>query len=281
MSSANLPTRPGAAPRSTASRRGVAHDAVAPAVLKWGAGLALAFVAVGGLVWRMEREHVAQDAADVAGIVQLSVPAGARAVTYPLPDGSRVTLAPGSRLTSRGQFGEQSRALDLRGEALFNVAAGSVPLVVHAAGVRVRDVSTAFLVRTMPAVGEAPPRAIVAVTQGEVRVHAGAWQHAVYEGQAFAVDSTGAHTALAGNAVSGSVAWTSGALLFDDELLITAADRLERWLGVPIDVDPTLRARPLTIAIEGDAAELAVARVAAAVGARAEPRGAGWVLRGR
>lgn len=263
------------------SARRAADGSASSVPLKWGAGVLVAVAAVGALVWQKERAHVALDAAGPVETVELSVASGARAVTYPLPDGSRVTLAPGSRLTSRGRFGETARTLDLDGEALFNVAEGVAPLVVYAAGVRVRDVSTAFLVRTMPATVGTAPRALVAVTQGEVRVQAGSWQHAVYEGQAFTVDSTGMHSALAGDAVRGSVAWTSGALLFHEEPVLSVAERLRRWTGVPIEVHAALRDRPLTLAIEGDAPERAVARVAAAVSARAVRHGAGWMLQPR
>ena len=235
-------------------------------------------VALASLVWRKEREHIAQGADAMTSAVQLVVAAGGRAVTYPLPDGSRVTLAPGSSLTSRGPFGDSARTLDLSGEALFNVATATAPLVVYAAGVRVRDVSTAFAVRSIAAAEGGMPRALVAVTQGEVRVSAGSWQGALHEGEAILADSAGYHDALGADVVRGSVAWTSGALLFADEPLAHAVERLQRWTGLTIAVDPSLADRHLSIALEAESPERAVHHVAEALGARLARRGEGWVL---
>jgi len=274
--STNLPSQPGQANRTRPPSPGRGRGLRAP--LWWAAGAATAVAAVASLVWRKERDHLAQGGGEMSSAVQLAVAAGGRAVTYPLPDGSRVTLAPGSSLTSRGTFGDSARTLDLSGEALFNVATATAPLVVYAAGVRVRDVGTAFAVRSIAAAEGGMPRALVAVTQGEVQVSAGAWQGALHEGEAILADSAGHHDALGSNVVRGSVAWTSGALLFADEPLANAVERLERWTGLSIAVDPSLADRHLSIALEAESPERAVHHVAEALGARVARRGEGWVL---
>lgn len=274
--STNLPTQPGQANRSRSPSSGGERALRSP--LRWAVGGAIALVALGSLVWRKEREHIAHGGDAMTSAVQLAVAAGGRAVTYPLPDGSRVTLAPGSSLTSRGPFGDSARTLDLSGEALFNVATATAPLVVYAAGVRVRDVSTAFAVRSIAAAEGGMPRALVAVTQGEVQVSAGSWQGALHEGEAILADSAGHHDALGADVVRGSVAWTSGALLFADEPLANAVERLERWTGLVIEVDPSLVDRHLSIALEAESPERAVHHVAEALGARVARRGEGWVL---
>lgn len=231
---------------------------------------------VGSVVWQKERQHLAREDSALAAAVRLEVPAGGRAVTYPLPDGSRVTLAPGSVLTSRGHFGDSLRTLDLTGEALFTVTSAAVPFIVYAAGVRMRDVSTTFAVRAMPAGTAEPPRALVVVTEGELQVNAGAWAGAVREGEAITVDSTGAHASLGAHALKAGVAWTSGALLFVDEPLSSVVERLARWTGLSIDLDPALRDRRVSLTLEGDAPERALEQVAAAIGARAESQGGRW-----
>ena len=274
--STNLPTQSGQGHRTrppSPSRRRVLR-----APLRWAVGGAIAVVGLASLVWRTEREHIAQGGDEMTSAVQLVVAAGGRAVTYPLPDGSRVTLAPGSSLASRGPFGDSARTLDLSGEALFNVATATAPLVVYAAGVRVRDVSTAFAVRSIAAAEGGMPRALVAVTQGEVQVSAGSWQGALHEGEAILADSAGHHDALGADVVRGSVAWTSGALLFADEPLGNAVERLQRWTGLSIAVDPSLADRHLSIALEAESPERAVQHVAEALGARAARRGDGWML---
>jgi ferric-dicitrate binding protein FerR (iron transport regulator) len=239
----------------------------------------VAAVGLLSLVWWKERDHLAARAEGAgAGFVDMIVPAGARPRTFPLADGSRVTLAPGSTLRSRGTFGDSSRTLELTGEALFNVAAGRVPFRVAAAGITVEDISTAFAVRAIAAAPGAVPRALVAVTQGAVRVLTPRWQGEVREGRALLVDSSGTHQALGAADARGSVAWTSGALLFADELVATALERLERWTGLRIEVDSSLHQHRLSVAMEAESPEETVTHLAAVLGARAIARDGHWAI---
>lgn len=247
---------------------------------KWLVGGALLGATIIAVVWWKEREHLAQDDGK-ATVVHMTVPAGGRARTFPLADGSRVTLAPGSSLDSRGSFGASTRTLELIGEALFNVAAGRAPFVVHAAGVTIEDVSTAFVVRALAAAPGTLPQALVSVTQGDVRIHTPGWEGEVHEGGAVLVDSAGAHSTLGDVEARGSVAWTSGALLFADEPVVSVVERLARWTGLDIAVDPSLRSQRLSLAIENESPETTVARVAAALGARAVHDNGHWTIRPR
>lgn len=83
-----------------------------------------------------------------------------------LPDGSRLDLAPDSRVILR--YSPFRRELRLeRGQAFFAVAPGKWrPFVVEARGVRATAVGTAFDVRTGPA------GTVVAVSKGQVEVSA-------------------------------------------------------------------------------------------------------------
>lgn len=273
--------RPGASSRSWAPAQPEAPARARggrPRQGMWVAAGSLLGIGVAAVVWTKERAHLAQREQVRTTPVQVTLAAGSRPQTFPLPDGSRVTLAPGSTLRSRGVFDDTHRALALSGEALFNVAEADAPFVVEAAGVTIEDLSTAFVVRAIPAVSGAPARALVAVTQGEVRVRTAGWQGAVQEGAAVLVDSTGAHTALAHDEALGSVAWTSGALLFADESLLTVVERLERWTGFAIEVDPALSAHRLSIAIEAESPVATLTQVAAAVDGRAVERGGRWLI---
>lgn len=259
--------------------RSSAGAARAPRRTAWLTGSAVAAVGLLSLVWWKERDHLAARAEGAgAGFVDMIVPAGARPRTFPLADGSRVTLAPGSTLRSRGTFGDSSRTLELTGEALFNVAAGRVPFRVAAAGITVEDISTAFAVRAIAAAPGAVPRALVAVTQGDVRVLTPRWQGEVREGRALLVDSSGTHQALGAADARGSVAWTSGALLFADELVATALERLERWTGLRIEVDSSLHQHRLSVAMEAESPEETVTHLAAVLGARAIARDGHWAI---
>jgi len=68
-----------------------------------------------------------------------------------LPDGTRVWLNAGSRLTYEKTYGLQSREVNLTGEALFDVAHNATrPFVIHAAHVDIRVLGTRFNVKSYP-----------------------------------------------------------------------------------------------------------------------------------
>ena len=68
-----------------------------------------------------------------------------------LPDGTRVWLNAGSRLTYEKTYGAQSREVSLTGEALFDVAHNaSRPFIIHAAHVDIRVLGTRFNLKSYP-----------------------------------------------------------------------------------------------------------------------------------
>lgn len=78
------------------------------------------------------------------------VPYGSKA-TVSLPDGSKVILNAGSKLTCREDFGKTNRNLDLSGEGYFSVAKNkAIPFVVHAGDLSVRALGTEFNVKAYP-----------------------------------------------------------------------------------------------------------------------------------
>jgi len=82
---------------------------------------------------------------------------------HALPDGSLIELKDGSRITT--EFTAEARRVHLVGEAHFTVAGDAArPFVVHAAGVAVRAVGTAFNIRIEPGAVQ------ILVTHGSVRV---------------------------------------------------------------------------------------------------------------
>ena len=235
-----------------------------------GAGL----LAVAGIVLWTERPHLWGDASADAAKVDQAVPAGQGMRTVVLSDGSEVVLAPGSRLRSRGAFGAVSRELELTGEALFTVAAadapGTAPFIVHGNGVDVEDLCTAFVLRTVAG------RLLVSVTQGMVQV--GRARTVLHEGEAQIVDSTGQVERLSATDARGSLAWTSGALLFHEEPLTAVVERLERWTGRTIVVDADLATRRLTVAFESGTPDEILDQLAAMTGARVEVLDGRWFV---
>ncbi|WP_431212894.1 FecR family protein [Puia sp. P3] len=68
-----------------------------------------------------------------------------------LPDGTRVWLNAGSRLTYEKTYGAQSREVSLTGEALFDVAHNATrPFIIHAAHVDIRVLGTRFNLKSYP-----------------------------------------------------------------------------------------------------------------------------------
>ena len=109
--------------------------------------------------------------------VSVSAPAGAQRVVS-LPDGSTVELNSGTTLSYRRGFdgwpflSAQRRAVQLRGEAFFEVVEDERPFVVETFNAHVRVVGTQFNVRAWPDAASRETR--VTLTSGRVRVAAAA-----------------------------------------------------------------------------------------------------------
>lgn len=112
--------------------------------------LALAFVVV-GLSWWIARPSV------------FVAPAGSP-LAVELPDGSRVTLAPGSRLRQASFRFSEERRVALAGEAFFDVAHGNAQFTVSTEDATVTVTGTRFNVRSWAGAGGTE----VALVEGSV-----------------------------------------------------------------------------------------------------------------
>jgi transmembrane sensor len=66
-----------------------------------------------------------------------------------LPDGSVVTLNSHSKLSYSGKFNEDTRTVEMEGEAFFNITPNkNKPFVIHVNGITVKVVGTSFNIRT-------------------------------------------------------------------------------------------------------------------------------------
>lgn len=191
-----------------------------------------------------------------------------------LPDGSTVVLAPGSRLTLAAGFAKGTREVTLDGAAFFEVVHDDAhPFTVHAAGAEIRDVGTAFSVKTTAGnVAVAVTHGIVAVrreptaarTETATELHAG--DRATLDGQTVRVQR--------GVVTAEDVAWTRGQLAYRDASLAEVQADLARWYGITLQVpDSALARRTLTATFRGDSAEQVVQLVALALGADVVHRG--------
>lgn len=189
-----------------------------------------------------------------------------------LPDGSTVVLAPGSVLTVAAAFGEEARMVTLEGAAYFDVVHDDArPFTVRTATAEIRDLGTAFSVKTIADGGVA-----VAVTHGIVAL--GARASAAVPVELNAGDrgtlADGAVSVSRGVVTSDDVAWTEGALRYRDASLAEVRADLRRWYGVDVRVtDSTLARRTITAAFRGEPVARVLETLALTLGARVEQRG--------
>lgn len=226
--------------------------------------LAAALVAMAGIAqWRGGSTPRAQVYATVVG----------QRDSVNLPDGSTVVLAPGSRLTVASGFNGSNREVTLEGAAYFDVKHdGAHPFVVHSRGAEIRDIGTAFSVKT-----DADGRVSVAVTHGIVALRdtaAGSDASVELRAGDRGVLQAGAVAVTRGTVTDEDMAWTRGQLAYRDAPLAEVQADLRRWYGVELQVtDAVLAQRTLTASFHGDSSAQVVRVIALALGADVVQRG--------
>jgi transmembrane sensor len=219
------------------------------------AACALLAVGIGYVAWR---EHA--PTADAAPRL-VYVTATRERSELRLPDGTRVRLAPKSRLRVATDFGVERRDVYLEGEGFFEVVHDTTrPFTVYVGSTSVLDVGTAFSVR-----GYAADSAVqVVVRDGEVVV-AGVGRLAA--GDVGRVGANGRTTVQRGVAVDSLIAWTHGRLVYEDAPLDLVLRDLARWYGVEVQLADTSTAGLLfTGALTDVPPQEAVDQVAATLG---------------
>ena len=157
---------------------------------------------------------------------QIQLMASAEMQEFVLPDGSEVTLSPGSRLT----YGEKSpRKTHLEGKAFFEVARDeAVPFEITADGAFVRVLGTKFMVDAGSSVK------VVYVTEGKVLFAKSSDCDGVIltkEMQA-TLSQTDAVPVIAMEPDVNSIAWQRGSFIFDRTPLREVLETLSRYYKV-------------------------------------------------
>ena len=254
-------------PSLTLHRGGAAKPATATATRRWRGPVFAAAAALTAMV------GIAQWRSGNAVAEQVyATPVGQRdSVT--LPDGSTVVLAPGSRLTVASGFNDGNRAVTLEGAAFFDVKHdGAHPFVVHSRGAEIRDIGTAFSVKT-----DANGRVSVAVTHGIVALRdttAGSAAPVELRAGDRGVLQAGTVAVTRGTVTDEDMAWTRGQLAYRDAPLAEVQADLRRWYGIELQVtDVVLAKRTLTASFRGDSAAQVIQVIALALGADVVQRG--------
>lgn len=188
-----------------------------------------------------------------------------------LADGTRILLAPASRITVAAGYGQQMREVELQGEAYFDVQHDAArPFVVRAGGAAIRDLGTTFTVRA-PA-GQ-PVR--VAVTSGSVSLAASGARDSVVlrPGDAGTVTDDGRALVDRGGAVEGDTAWTHGRLVFREAPVPVIRAELQRWYGIDLVVDSSYASRHLSMMFEDEPVEHVLRVIALSLGGEVERQG--------
>ena len=191
-----------------------------------------------------------------------------------LPDGTRVRLAPVSRLRVGADFGAERRDVFLEGEGYFEVAHDAQrPFTVFAGNASVRDLGTAFAVRSYP-----DERAMqVVVREGAVAV-SGVGRLGPGELGRLTADGTGTRERVN---VAAALGWLHGRLVFVDAPLGRVLQDLRRWHDLDARVaDPSLLALRFTGTLDDASLEDAVAQLAAALALEVRRDGGRVVLHG-
>lgn len=189
-----------------------------------------------------------------------------------LPDGSSVVLAPGSVLTVAADYGEGARDVTLDGAAYFKVTHDAAnPFTVHTRTADIRDIGTAFSVKTVADGGVS-----VAVTEGIVTLGArasAASPVALRAGdRGFVAADTVAITR--GVVTDDDVAWTQGTLTYRDASVAEVRADLLRWYGVELQVaDSALARRTITASFRGESSARVIEVLALMLGASVMQQG--------
>ncbi len=192
-----------------------------------------------------------------------------------LPDGSRVLLGVDTRLRVPRDYGSRTRTLDLEGEAYFVVEYDAKrPFIVRTEHGSTQDLGTEFAVRAYRQ--EASVEVVVAEGRVALRGLKGAEPVLVTlrPHERAVLDSGGAATVMRDVPLANYLAWTRGALLFDDAPLARVIAQLERWYDLDIEIgDPALAHERVTISFMTKSVDEAVQALAQVLDVRATRTG--------
>lgn len=173
--------------------------------------------------------------------------------TLALSDGSRIELNTNTVLRVAANTHARTAWLD-KGEAYFEIKHDAAhPFVVFAAGQRITDLGTKFLVR------QNKDRVEVALMEGSARVDNGSAQSAVLKpGEvAVATDDKLSVTRSAAAKLANELSWRQGQLVFTETTLADAVAEFNRYNTVKLAVrDPSVAKMKINGSFPTDGAEM-------------------------
>lgn len=150
-----------------------------------------------------------------------------------LPDGSRVTLGPETRLSLSDSYGGNAREVTLSGAAYFDVIDNAVlPFSVKTQDAITSVLGTEFTVESYP---EDSATAVI-VKSGRVNLSGAG---ILASGDKGIVHRSGVHTFVSDVDVYEAQSWAEGRLIFNGVIVSEVLRQLERWYGIQVEIPDT------------------------------------------
>jgi ferric-dicitrate binding protein FerR (iron transport regulator) len=169
-------------------------------------------------------------------MVSVQAPLGTRA-EVDLPDGSKVWLNAGSRLSYPALFQDNERRVHLDGEGFFKVQKGKVPFIVENAGPEVKVYGTSFNVNAYANEN----LVTVALIEGKVSLKTAGSEQFLKPDQVSYFNKTTKTLAIKEEQLDRFVCWRDGKFIFRNTPIEAILRMLQREYNVSIDMkDPSL-----------------------------------------
>lgn len=163
-----------------------------------------------------------------------------------LPDGTVVWLNANSSLEYSRNITDNTRNVNLRGEAYFSVKADAAnPFVVITPYISVTATGTEFNVNAYDS------DASVTLSEGKVEATGAGKRVALMPGEHLAI-LDGHATVSKGVDLDRYCAWRNGVLIFDNDSIHTICRRLEQIYNVSFDIDPALAGQTFRFILKGE-----------------------------
>lgn len=173
-----------------------------------------------------------------------------------LADGTDVWLMSGSSISYPSSFaGNETRNVEVKGEAFFNVAKDSKhPFIVNLGEVGLKVIGTSFNVMNY---GNEDQIQVVLKT-GKIALYKGEYNSEnkcihVNPGQLASYNKNGSNFSIRATDVAKYTSWTEGVLIFHNDPLIEVLKKLGRWYNISIEVkDSAVANFPFTAKIKNE-----------------------------
>jgi ferric-dicitrate binding protein FerR (iron transport regulator) len=171
--------------------------------------------------------------------------------TVHLPDGSTITVFPGSTISYNKLYNDKAREVHLQGRAYFNIAsAAGKPFSVTTGKYTTQVLGTSFEIFDQPQRGELA----VVLVSGKVRLLNEQKQKLsdLQPDQQMVIHTGNAQFSIVPIAAQSMVSWTSGRLSYDQARLADVCRDLENWYGTRISIHRAiLGQKRITAGFEG------------------------------